>query len=260
MNRFGIAVGAALLFALVACRGKTEERANEQKTARLTMINGSVHVLNNGTERAINLGDYLLPGDTLKTEKTATAEIFVKGQGLMKVSENSEIQMGAILAQGQTSVEVRAGSAAMFLKKQDRQGEFTVKSPTAVAGVRGTSFLVTVDDKSTTRFALVEGAIELKNAKGSMIMDKAGEVTVTNDTDLAKIAVRPLSPAALESLKKLAVFQRSNLMEYNSLVDDLKQNEAVKGLEVQGGSATERFVKLADDSRRPEEAGQKAKR
>lgn len=258
MKKALIIVGTIVFAAAVACKGKSDV-ANEVRTARLTMINGKVTCSNNGIERSINLGDYLTAADVLKTEKGAGAEIFIKGQGLMKVSESTEIQMGKVLSGDQTSVDVKSGSVAVFLKKQDRQGEFTIKSPTAVAGVRGTSFLVTVDSQESSRFALLDGAIELKNAKSSVVMGKQGEITVGIDTDLSKATIQPLSQGAIDQLKKIAVFQRSNLGEYNSLVDELKTSEGVKGLEV-SGNVQDRYVQLSEDTRRPDESVQKTRR
>ncbi len=258
MKKVLFIVGMTVLAAAVACKGKSEV-ATEVRTARLTMISGKVTCANNGIERSISLGDYLTAADVLKTEKGAGAEIFIKGQGLMKVSESTEIQMGKVLSGEQTTVDVKSGSVAVFLKKQDRQGEFTIKSPTAVAGVRGTSFLVTVDSQDSSRFALLDGAIELKNDKSSVVMGKPGEVTVGRDTDLSKAVIQPLSQGAIEQLKKFAVFQRSNLGEYNSLVDELKTSEGVKGLEV-SGTVQDRYVQLSEDTRRPDETAQKARR
>ena len=54
-------------------------------------------------------------------------------------------------------------------------------------------------------------------------------------------------------MKKLAVFQRGDVMEYNSILDEVKSSEVLKGIVVEE-SVSDKFAELRDESGRPDQA------
>lgn len=248
---------AAGAVALASCSQKPGSvKQEDAPLARVSFVTGTVSYVRAGAESAVKSGDILQSGDLVKTGAASSAELYVKDQGIVRLSANSEMDIAA-LAQERTELKMKDGSAAFFLKKQGRNGEFTVTSPTAIAGVRGTVFLVDVQKSGDSKIALFDGAIELQNNQGQkIIMDKAGEAIVGKNTALNDKSVQPLSSKSLANLKEMAVFQKSEILEFNTLLDEIGSSQAMRDL--QGKESVESgFDKLKD---RKDESFAKASR
>ena len=244
-----------LVIALAACnKQETQVKDAAGAVARITFIKGEVSALR-GTEKvALDVGTVLQQGDKVLTGSEAQVELFLKGQGIVRLSENSELALSVLSEGNKTQLGLNSGTGAFFLKKMDRSGDFKVQAPTAVAGVRGTTFLMSVPEAGTTRIALYDGAIAVNNDKGKeLVIDRPGEINVRSGMDLSAQSVRPLSGDSLGALKKLAVFQRGEVMEYNSILDEVKSSEVLKGIVVER-SVSDKFAELGDESNRPDQA------
>ncbi|HNJ04490.1 MAG TPA: hypothetical protein PLB73_09580, partial [Leptospiraceae bacterium] len=103
------------------------------------------------------------------------------------------------------------------------------------------------------------GAVAVKNDKGKeVVLSEPGELSIRSGQDISDKAVRPLSKESLAALKKLAVFQRNTIMEYNSLLDEIKSSDAIKGVEI-NGSTDDKIAQLKDETARPEK-GERVRR
>jgi len=222
--------------------------------ARVTYLTGTAVRFIGATEKQLVVGDFLNEGEAIKTGANSTAELFIKGQGIVRLSEKTEASLVSLQEDAKNRVDIQAGAAAFFLKKMDRKGEFTVNAPTALAGVRGTTFMVSVENPNATKISVYDGAVAAQNSKGKeVILEKQAEVTIIRDSDLTSSAVRPLSKESLAALKKLAVFQRNNIKEYNALLDQIKGVESLKGIVIQD-TVSDKFAQLNDETSRPEVA------
>ncbi|MCE9596494.1 MAG: FecR domain-containing protein [Spirochaetia bacterium] len=251
-----LSIGLVALVIVSAACGKQQSQVKDQDVniARLTFMTGKVTATTAGTEKVLSVGDLLQQGDKIITGADSTAEIFIKGQGIVRLSSQTEMTLASIQENMKTQINVQSGSTAFFLKKVERAGEFTVQTPTAIAGVRGTTFMVSVDNAATSRVSLYNGAVLVKNDKGKeVILDKPGELTVRSGQDISNSAVRPLSKESLTAIQKLAVFQKNGIMEYNSLLEEIKTTDAIKGVQI-NESVSDKFAQLKDESGRGETA------
>lgn len=224
-------------FALLAYCGNKEQKAvveGSAPVARLTITKGDVKVVEGETVRTAAAGQVLTAGQLIRTGAEAMAEIFVKDQGIVRLSANTEFALKRVDAEG-VELDQKSGKSTVFLKRLKQDSEFTINTPTSVAAVRGTSFMVDVKSKTESTFVLYDGAIEVKNGKGqSVVLDGRGELSVNDKGDISKEAIRPLSKESLEHLKKMAVFQKTQIEEYNSFIDDLKETDAIKMTRIEG--------------------------
>lgn len=249
------AIFLVMALAFVACnKQETQVKDAGGSIARITFLKGDVSALRGTDKVVLEVGAALQQGDKITTGAEAQVELFLKGQGIVRLSENSELALSVLGEGNKTTVGLNSGTGAFFMKKLDRTGEFNVQAPTAVAGVRGTTFLVSVPQAGTTRIALYDGAIAVNNDKGKeVILDKPGEINVRAGQDISAQSVKPLSSESLGALKKLAVFQRGDVMEYNSILDEVKSSEVLKGIVVEE-SVSDKFAELRDESGRPDQA------
>jgi len=237
---------ALVAIALLAYCGQKEQTSVVQDAvpvARLTITKGDVKIVEGESVTAVTSGQVLKAGQLIRTGADSMAELFVKDQGIIRLSSNTEFGVKRVDASG-SEFEQPVGQATVFLKRLKQDSEFSINTPTSVAAVRGTSFMVDVKSKTESMFALYDGAIEVKNQKGqSVVLDGQGELSVTQKGNISKEAIRPLSKESLDHLRKMAIFQKSTIEEYNSFVDDLKDTEAMK-LTRESGDVAEEIVKV----------------
>lgn len=115
--------------------------------ARIVWILGDVKILSDSGERKAELGAVLTSTDRIVTGSNAGAEIMVSDSGIVKMSKNSNIEISTLMNPNgsDTNVQVNYGKIVTMVKKNQKTTEFTVSTPTALAGVRGTSFLTSVE-------------------------------------------------------------------------------------------------------------------
>ena len=145
--------------------------------ATLAKILGPVFYRAAGTDRFAPArgGEELLYGDAVKTGSGAIAHVLIGERGAVLVRENSEFVL-----QGNpqnTTLRFSFGEFLVGLRRKLERGEsFRVRTPSAVAAVRGTLFWGKTDAKKTTTYAGFGHAISV-TAKGKTVLVQAGETT-----------------------------------------------------------------------------------
>lgn len=240
--------GGAMMFGACKKTDTVQKASDNAPMARLTLTKGEVLIVDGESTRPAGAGQAVRAGQTLRTGIDSMAELFVKDQGIVRLSENAEFSIKKVDGTG-AEFDQTKGTAAVFLKKIKQDSDFKISTPTSVAAVRGTSFIVEVKGKKEAKYALFDGAIEVTNKKGdSVVMDKKGELSVTDRSEVSKQAIKPLSKESLAALRKMAVFQKTQIEEYNSFIDELKGSETLRSVSEEG-DALERVKEVT--SKRP---------
>lgn len=169
---------AALCFSVVAAG----QSYAEALAAKLTYKEGSVSVSRNGAAfMAVKTGQRLLEGDMVKTGKDAKATLTLNENSTINMGPESRLEIKQYLFNYDTekrNVVVKSYSGKMrfvvskIFKASSTGGRtawndsnFTVQTPTATAGIKGTEFVIVVSSKHTY-FAVFKGAIAAKNISG----------------------------------------------------------------------------------------------
>ena len=145
--------------------------------AVLAKLSGTVYIRAQGAPQDIVAkgGEEMIYGDALRTGPGATAQIVIVGRGAVLVRENS-----AFVLQGDphnTVLNFRFGEFLIGLRKKLENGEaFRVRTPGAVAAVRGTLFWGKSDAQKNTTYAGFGHTIAV-TAKGKTVLVHAGETT-----------------------------------------------------------------------------------
>ncbi|GBF50860.1 LipL45-like lipoprotein [Leptospira ryugenii] len=221
----------------------TSNNAAPSSEAVIAFVKGEVVVLRAGNQSKPNLGDPLLATDTIVTGANGAVEILLSDDGVLKLSKNTSLSIATALAghgeEKQTEVTVQYGKLITVLKKERKSEQFNVVTPTSIAGVRGTSFLTSVESPSdqkggvpckenncVVRFAVLDGAIAIKkpNSDNEIIVDKQKEAIVDNNSKLSEKMVKPLASQSLNDLKEMLVFENTKMLEYESLSNELRNN------------------------------------
>lgn len=223
------------------------------------------------TEEKAGLGASLKSGDKLVTKDKAKVDIQFADGSAIRISENSQLEFAALAvnAKGNTDTRLALVSGKVFAKvnKASKDDQFSVITTTAIAGVRGTSFLVdrTKPDRSVIKVlegsvavaprvkALegmsteeIEGNSDLKKVQNSL--DKAEIVLEKNESSLVKASDKTFGTkdaskiASLDKEIPKAVTKLSG-----SGISKSEEQEINTIVTVDKGTA-EKIVKLNDES------------
>ncbi len=250
---FGLSCQKDSKDAVTAPVKETEQSPN----AVIAFIKGEVVVLRDGSQNKPVLGDAILATDTIVTGTNGSVEILLGDDGVLKLSKNTSLQLSSALSEhGQerkTEVNMQYGKLVTVLHKERKSDSFNVVTPTSIAGVRGTSFLTSVEspssnkagvpcggDNCVVRYAVLDGAISVKkpNSDNEIILDKQKEATVGKDTKLSDKMIKPLDSQSLTDLKEMLIFENTKMLQFESLSNELRANsEELKKMDV--GSSVE---------------------
>jgi hypothetical protein len=229
MNKLKISVIIYLTIGLlsVSC-GKKEvpvAETEEQFIFKVQFVLGDVKIAGANGEKAANQGDSLAVNDVITTGKKAVADLLYGKSGVIRISENSKLIVTSMAdkTNNDTVMTMDNGKVLCTLAKLKGTG-FKVKTPTAVASVRGTSFSV-LSDKKGAKLAVVKGTVAVNPVKeGKIIEDKSIDVEAGNRTDyIDKKAVEKIMTGKMEI--PVMEMTPAEKIEIQSEVKDIKVEE-----------------------------------
>lgn len=129
----------------------------------------------------VDIGEIIKQNDSITTGTQSSCDIKI-GESIIRIKEKSKLMLSE-LSQGKDKENITlgldVGKVLCKAKKLSKSESFLVKTPTAVAGVRGTKFTVESDAAKTSRIKVFNGEVKvIKRVKQledkiETIMDKA---------------------------------------------------------------------------------------
>lgn len=169
MKRLLVAISIIALLIFAVAAGKSEAvpesipaRAPVQPSIEVVFLEGEVLI--NGKEP--DLGDKLGTNFVVQTGQGARCDIVFNSGNALSVGQNALADFD--FASQVASVRVDRGGLSSVLKKLTQITDtdaFTVQTATAVAGVRGTSFCVWVDE-SSSYICACNGVVHIQDSTG----------------------------------------------------------------------------------------------
>ncbi|MDF3818662.1 lipoprotein LipL45 [Leptospira sp. 96542] len=115
------------------------------------------------TEEKAQLGASLRTGDNVVTGDNGKVDIQFPDGSSVRISPKSVIDFSKLSQDGAgtTDTQIALVSGKVFAKvnKAKKEDNFTVVTPTAIAGVRGTSFIVEAADGKPAKVKVMDGAV-----------------------------------------------------------------------------------------------------
>lgn len=139
-------------------------------TGTLVRTEGRVSVQSSksATWTAAKIPLLLRAGDKVKTGAGGRAEISWAGASKTRLGPDSILTVQEASAQ-RTTVMMSVGLLDAFIQKT-KNHKFRVRTPTAVASIRGTVFQVKVDKTGRTQWNLFKGSLGVSDARGSQVV------------------------------------------------------------------------------------------
>lgn len=146
--------------------------------ATVIFVQGEVLLGALGQQKRLNAPQKLKIGDTVETREGSATLQFVDGS-ILSMSSNSIIRLDAVSAFRQTkstsiNVSLPRGELGIRVPPREPKTRFNVRTPSAIAAVRGTKFRVNSDaELQATRSEVLEGQVAL-GAEGREVELGAG--------------------------------------------------------------------------------------
>lgn len=151
-------------------------------------------------------------GDRIDTDAGGSAQIVFVDNTRLVVGPNSSLVIDAFVFGGsgsakQFSIDAVKG-AFRFITGNSAKDAYTINTPTATIGVRGTEFDVTVEREGTTRVANFEGATRICH-RGA-----AGNTDCVVTSEACTLSVTRPNEAGVRSYSNKDVEYRNRQLEY----------------------------------------------
>jgi hypothetical protein len=183
--------GALAFLLLVSTAGVAA--ADSIRPGRIASAVGSVEVVRaDGSAFAATQGVPVLPGQSIRTGPGASCVVALSRANMVRIGEGATVRMDELARRSPEGggfgrsrlaydLNLERGRVLASMRGLPGGSVTTVRTPIATAGVRGTVFLVAVEDRPgdeagvEVTFAATEGAIEITGLSDEPIELEAGE-------------------------------------------------------------------------------------
>lgn len=163
---------------------------NKEGFAKIVRIKGEVSIKRRGGDKSFKaaVGMRLVEGDSIYTQKDGNVTVVLDNNNQMTIGTDSVVNLAEMKKlsknSAKTVVSVKKGSIFSNIKKKLTEKEiYQIKTPNAVAGVRGTKFYVNVQGNDSFVYVL-EGKVRLESVVGKKsIYVKRGELAKAENND-----------------------------------------------------------------------------
>lgn len=192
---------ALLVLPLVNSRAEGAE-----SVARFTRVQGRVNVLRGGSFPAVSVkvGDSVFVKDMVRTKSGASAEVRFFDGSVLKIAQRSRVDISEYVLQnaegrkvitlprGRVEADVAPARLGRQVVAAPERNRFEIHTPNAVAGVRGTSFVVFVNE-DVTWVLVKEGIVHVLNRAipNVVIAVKAGQMTTVSSKQPPQVPTEP---------------------------------------------------------------------
>jgi hypothetical protein len=172
--RWGIAAALVIGLGLIALPVIQRYLPVGSFEATVQAADGPVYAVTDTQTRALNSGEKIKRGDTIRTAKDAHAVVRLGDGSLIEMKDRSEFSITQTLRG--TTLHLSRGSVIVEAAKQ--KGKFFVEAGDSLVSVTGTTFAVNSGTKGA-RVSVIEGEVHLDRSGVDRVL-RAGEQATTN--------------------------------------------------------------------------------
>ncbi len=166
MNKNMIICIISLLIFTISCSSKDDKPVSRINDARIIFAIGDVKVKLNNIWNGAREEMKLTESNEITTGPGAQCNILIGTESFISMKENTHIVISTLFKDitglEDNTLELKSGKSIINPKKLLKGDSFKIKTPTAIAAVRGTQFTVESQPEGNLKVAVVEGKVELK--------------------------------------------------------------------------------------------------
>ncbi len=262
MKRFYL---LSIILMVVIAYGCSKEQGEDY--ASITFLIGDVTKNNVKAD----IGDMIKEKDIIVTSADSFCDVKIGGS-IIRIKEKSKVEVASLIKKNNlenTSLGLSVGKMLCKPKKLLKSESFIVKTPTAVAGVRGTKFTVEADKMKTTRIKVFDGKVKIakriKQFEGSIdkvleaapvVKEEMKVVVTAKEVEKVEKAAEKLlkngsekeMAAVLTKLKKDVVVSKDKITKFK-VEDFAKENKEIIAIQVKPREVIRKIIKVIKQER-----------
>jgi len=143
-------------------------------------------------------GTELQNNDVLESKENSYAVVkFIDGSSVVKLFPKSILTINAEKKDGVLNKRSKVNLGELWAKVTKNTGDFIVDTPTTVVSVKGTQFVLKVDEQGGTELLTIKGIVNLKNKKDDKEAD-VGEGQKATTTGEGEIVISMITEGELD--------------------------------------------------------------
>lgn len=187
-ERTMVRLAAALLLSLavlVAGCGKGEKTA-ASRSMIIVFASGDAMIVRDGKELPARVGMVVNENDVLKTT-SGTVDLQTKNGSAVRIRNYTTVTISKLYGEGSadTRLSMKHGSMLASVKRASQGENFTVTTPTAIAGVRGTTFSVEANEGEPARVKVIDGKVAMSPRIAAL--EKYSDEEIAKNDNLKKL-------------------------------------------------------------------------
>lgn len=189
--------------------------------AQLIVESGNVYVKHSGGVwmPAENNMD-LFQSDSIKTGENSSASIILFKSSIIRLDSNTEVTIQEIIQEDETNVNIhqKKGRTWNSILKISGIDDYEVQTPTTIASIRGTAFVVIVWENGSSYYGVSHGILNVSSISNNVIqdyIDVSGNESVFVFIDMIKEKIK-IKPFEIDE------WVLDNLIKDQQFVMDLK--------------------------------------
>jgi len=142
--------------------------------------------------RAAQIQQSVVGGDTLRTNAIGNLAILFTDQTQIRVGRNSTLTVTEVARGPSDATQLSLQGGNLWARAARGGSGVDVKTPAAVAAIRGTDWSLAVDGAGKTSLVVLEGVVELKNPQGAVTVRQGeGAVAAVGQAPTKFVLVSP---------------------------------------------------------------------
>lgn len=172
------------------------------------VVKGDVKVMRGAETLKAKVTLGINEGDSVVSGKDARAKIVMTDKNVIHISPNTELKIEAYVNNGQqknVELNLKEGKVRNNVEQtyDGDKSKFIIKTPTAVAGVRGTQFITSFDKGlNETKIVTLKGRVEMSSIP-TAANEKPIVVTIKKGESATSTAEKPPTPPAAVPAQQL---------------------------------------------------------
>lgn len=203
---FAILIIICIGMFVTSCRSSNSQAGTWSGTGTIVFLEGAIEVNGNPAE----IGDEVPADADIQTGAAALAEIQFGSANIIRIEPDSKLKLNFVL-EGTSELTIERGGLSAVLDGlyhlADDGVSMNVRTQTSLAGIRGTSFYVRVEEPQSTYFCLCNGTLDLGAAGQQLDTVQADHhlaFRFVQGTDGIQVLNAPLLYHSDESMDELA--------------------------------------------------------
>lgn len=165
-----------LLILMISCKKETVKKA--PAVFIVQSVVGDVTVKRSGSELKAVKGLALNGNDTIISSKQSMADILFGTEGVIRINELSSLAISSVQSDDNAlnaSLNLEKGKVFASISKMKKDSSMSVRTPTAVAAVRGTTFRVSSSEQGSS-VDVLSGKIQVNPVVNDQIIESVSTV------------------------------------------------------------------------------------